>query len=109
MPPARKAAFGDDQGILASQLSVVLPSLKAVNKGFTPFSGGARRAAPPPRLGPGIEPPGAVGRGRVNFFGIGKGLSGERFLPQPPPPGFHQLEPSGLDRSEALLDARVLG
>jgi hypothetical protein len=67
----------------------VLSSLKAVNKGTTPFSGGARRSAPHPRLGSGVQPPGGVGRRPIHFFDIDKGLSGKSFPAQQPPPGFH--------------------
>jgi hypothetical protein len=59
------------QGLIGAPL---LRSLKAVNKGATPFSGGARRSAPDPGLGPGVQPPGGVGHCMVNFFGIDKGL-----------------------------------
>jgi hypothetical protein len=79
---------------------LVLHSLKAVNKGAAPFSGGAGRSAPHPRLGPGVEPPGTVGRRPVNFLGVNKGLAGEGFPAQQPPPGFYQIQPSGLDRNE---------
>ena len=73
------------------------------------FTGGARRSAPHPRFGPGVQPSGAVGRRMVNFLGVDKGLSGKRFPAQQPPPRFHQIEPRGLDRNEQLLEARVLG
>src|SRR4051812_16199466 len=84
---ARFCCIGSFQKWIKS--SLVLSSLKAVNKGATAFAGGARQSTPHPGLGPGVEPPGSVSRRMINFLRVGKTLSRKSFPAQQPPPRFH--------------------
>jgi hypothetical protein len=64
---------------------------------------------PDPGMGVAIELVGGHAGGERDLGAIGETLTGVRRAPQEPPPGFDQVEPTGPDGEEDLLDTRMGG
>lgn len=78
--------------------------LKVVNKPASQRPRFRCRPTPDPRPGTRVESGGRLHGRLVDLVGVGEGLTGQRFPPEDPPPGFLEVEPARCDGDERVLD-----